>query len=596
MHGRLFTLLDTPFPSYFVLIVVGFVFAATMGALWAKRVGQNPDVIVDLGLVALLSGFGGARLLHIFADGHFMDYVHMCTDPSLVDWNITQAECLGPNYEGAWDAAKGVCHPVNVDCFAWAEFWSGGFTFFGGFIAATIASAWLFNRDKFPFWRAVDMGGMMVPIGLGFGRLGCLMAGCCFGSVSRTLPWALSFPSASPASDWQAREGLIEHHLLPSLPVHPTQIYESGAAFVIAAVGILYLHGRKRYDGQVFVFFLSAYGCARFAVEFLRSDDRGGFWIFSTSQWIGVFCVAAALIVHLVRTRRLSALPRLPLNLGATALFCLALCGLTLGCSPKKAERLPPLKDTCTSPLCKNGGAQGASGGGGAPQPASPTPGSPATTGDGGTQAETLLSGSVRVATSPDFGSLTELQDARLELTASSPAGGEQSAAYGPGDTFKLGVSGFPALLIARQVSGDAKLMTTLQWVDEEPSSDLELMIVELSVLQDVAENLGGTPTALNDKAGHLMLNFVDQAGIPVSDVEVTGLSTNGATVAYDIGATYSDAIAATAERGSVLILNAPAGALPGTAVSVEFKHVGTTGTLDTLVAKQALTIQTVVL
>lgn len=298
MHGRLFELFDTPAQSYPVLILVGFLFATTMGALWAKRVGQNPDVIVDLGLVALLSGFAGARVLHIFADGQFMDYVHMCTDPSLVDWPITRGECISDAYAGTWDEAKGVCHPIEKNCWAWAQFWNGGFTFYGGLIGATVGAWWLFRRDRFPFYKAIDMGGMMVPIGLGFGRLGCLMAGCCFGDVAAGLPWALTFPPGSAASTWQAREGFLPNHLHASLPVHPTQIYESAGAFVIALVAILYVHGRKRYDGQVFVFFLASYGIVRFTIETLRSDDRGGMWLLSTSQWIGVCGVVAAVLLH----------------------------------------------------------------------------------------------------------------------------------------------------------------------------------------------------------------------------------------------------------------------------------------------------------
>jgi phosphatidylglycerol---prolipoprotein diacylglyceryl transferase len=300
MHGLLFELFDTAFPSYFVLIFVGFLFATTMGALWARRVGQNPDVIVDLGLVALIAGFGGARILHVFADGHFMDYVHSCTAPALVDWFVPEAECLSPGFGGIWDAARAVCHPAQTNCFAWAEFWSGGFTFFGGLIGATLAAWWLFRRDRFPFWKGADMGGMMVPIGLGFGRLGCLLAGCCFGRISHS-PWALVFPSRSPASDWQAREGLLASHLLPSEPVFPTQSLEAAAAFVIACVGILYVHERKRYDGHVFVFFLGTYSLARFTIEFWRSDDRGGFGYLSTSQWISLALLMAALVIHVTR-------------------------------------------------------------------------------------------------------------------------------------------------------------------------------------------------------------------------------------------------------------------------------------------------------
>lgn len=303
MQGRLFTLFEIPFPSYFVLLLTGFLFATIAGALWAKRVGQDPDVVVDLGLAMLLAGVVGARLLHVLADGYFMDYVHLCTDPSKVDWRITRDECLSPRYGGVWDAAKQVCHPTEVDCFAWAKFWAGGLTYYGGFIGASVAGWYLLKRDRFPFWKAADMAGMVIPIGLGFGRMGCLLAGCCFGSPLKS-KWAMVFPSHSPASESQFKAGLLSSPFEPSLPVHPTQMYESAASFAIAGVLILGLHGRKRYDGQVFLAFVALYALARFVIEFFRSDDRGGLFGLSTSQLIGLGLVAAALAGHRVLLRQ----------------------------------------------------------------------------------------------------------------------------------------------------------------------------------------------------------------------------------------------------------------------------------------------------
>jgi phosphatidylglycerol---prolipoprotein diacylglyceryl transferase len=301
VHPTLFSVLDYPVSSYMLLIAVGFLFATSMGAVWVRRIGQNPDVIVDLGLASVVAGLVGARLLHVVADGYFWDYVHLCTDPSQVSWPVLQSECLG-RLDGIWDAQASVCRPKQADCWAWAHIWGGGLTFYGGFIGATLAAGWLFRRDRFPFWKGVDMGGMMVPIGLGLGRLGCLMVGCCFGDTSEA-PWALAFPSHSPASEWQFREKMLASPLSESLSVHPTQIYESLAALAIAAITILYVQGRKRYDGQVFVVFLVLYASSRFVIEFWRSDDRGG-WLLSTSQWIGLAMIAAAAAIHWGRGRR----------------------------------------------------------------------------------------------------------------------------------------------------------------------------------------------------------------------------------------------------------------------------------------------------
>ncbi len=299
MRPELFRLEGVGFPAYFVMLLSGFFIATALGALWAKRIGQNPDVIVDLGLAMLLSGVAASRIFHVFFDGHFMDYVHICTDPSKVDWLVTRAECAG-RYKGHWDVAAGVCHPVETNCFAWAEFWAGGLTYYGGFIGASLAAIVLLKRDKFPFWKAADMAGFCVPVGLAFGRMGCLLAGCCFGAES-SLPWALSFPPQSPASEAQWKAHTLQNPAAWSNPVHPTQIYEAAASLAIAAFCLYYVHPRKRYDGQVFAAFLVLYAVARAGLEILRRDDRGGISILSTSQIVGVLCVIAAVVIHQLR-------------------------------------------------------------------------------------------------------------------------------------------------------------------------------------------------------------------------------------------------------------------------------------------------------
>ncbi len=297
MRPELFKLFGVGFPAYFVLLLTGFFVATSAGAIWAKRIGRNPDVIVDLGLAMLLAGVVGSRVLHVLADGYFWDYVHMCTDPHAVVWPLDKATCVSPDYGGVWDAATKQCHPGSADCFAWAKFWAGGLTYYGGLIGASIAAVYLLRRDRFPFWKAADMAGFAIPIGLAFGRMGCLLAGCCFGSTCE-LPWSLSFPGHSPASEAQAKALVIKSRELASLHVHPTQIYESVLSLAIAALCLVVVHPRKRYDGQVFAVFLVLYAVVRFVLEFLRRDDRGGLLWLSTSQWIGVLLIGSAGAIH----------------------------------------------------------------------------------------------------------------------------------------------------------------------------------------------------------------------------------------------------------------------------------------------------------
>ncbi len=311
MQGRLFEFLGTVVPSYFALLMIGFIMATAMGALWARRVGLNPDSVVDLGLSMLIWGVVGARLLHVLADGYFWDYVHLCTDPSKVLWEISRAECLRQSDPGVlgglwgdsgaalgrWDEEAGGCRPVERDCFAWARFWAGGLTFYGGLALAVPLGYLQLRRDRFPVRKALDMGGMVIPVGLAFGRMGCLLGGCCFGQRCE-LPHALVFPPHSPASLSQAQAGLLagSHH--SSLPVHPTQLYEAYGCLALAAALILWLSGRKRYDGQLFLIFLAGYASLRFIIEFFRADERGGFWGLSTSQWIGAALAVAVLVLH----------------------------------------------------------------------------------------------------------------------------------------------------------------------------------------------------------------------------------------------------------------------------------------------------------
>ena len=303
MRPQLFQFFDVGFPAYFAMLVTGFALATAIATMGARRIGQNPDVIVDLALLALLLGVVGGRIFHVLFDGYFWDYVHLCTDPGAVDWPISQAQCASDRYAGVWDAQKNVCHPVTADCFAWAKFWAGGLVYYGGLVFATIGGLWMLRRDRFPWGKASDLSAVGIALGLGFGRMGCLLAGCCFG-VSHDGPLGMSFPPFSPASDAQAKLGELAGRGAWSHAVHPTQIYEAAISLAIAAAAMLYIQPRKRYDGQVFLWFLAAYALGRFGLEFWRADDRGALFGLSTSQIIGLLIVIAVYALHRRLIRR----------------------------------------------------------------------------------------------------------------------------------------------------------------------------------------------------------------------------------------------------------------------------------------------------
>ena len=296
MLPTIFTIpwLNEPIPSYFAMLITGFFVATWLGVLWAKRSKLDKEVVIDLGLFSLIGGTIGARILHVFADGYFWDYVHLCTDPSRVVWDYTVEQCVLA--EGVWDVASNVCRPPGRDCFAWAAFWRGGLTYYGGLIGASGMAVWLLRREKFPFWKAADMAGMVMPVGLFFGRIGCFLGGCCFGTITDS-PLSVVFPAGSSASESQAKAGILDGRHLESLPVHPAQLYEAFGCLVIAAITMFVVHPKKRFDGMVFLTFLGLYALLRFVVEYFRADDRGGLLGLSTSQLIGLVIVAACAFV-----------------------------------------------------------------------------------------------------------------------------------------------------------------------------------------------------------------------------------------------------------------------------------------------------------
>jgi phosphatidylglycerol:prolipoprotein diacylglycerol transferase len=292
--GELF---GEPIPAYFVMLMGGYGAATIVAARLAKRQSLDHDVIIDLALLSLISGVLGARILHVFADGYFWDYVHLCTDPDLVIWRAVTSAQECKQLGGRWDEVGSACHAVTRDCFAWAEFWNGGLAYYGGLIVASATGIAFLRREGFPLGKGVDLVGAVLPIGLFFGRLGCFLGGCCFGLPTDS-SFGLSFPAGSPASYEQAEAGLLHDKALASLPVHPTQLYEALGCLCLATWLLLRTHPNKRFDGQVMLIFLIDYAVLRFVLEYWRADDRGVFFGLSTSQWIGLAIITMAALAY----------------------------------------------------------------------------------------------------------------------------------------------------------------------------------------------------------------------------------------------------------------------------------------------------------
>jgi len=178
--------------------------------------------------------------------------------------------------------------------------WQGGLVAYGGFLGGFVG-AWVFCRVK--GIRLLAWADCAVPslcTGLMITRMGCLLYGCDFGKPFDG-KWSIVFPAGSPAFNQQRVEGLLPPSALHSLPVHPTQLYESLNGLIL--LGLVFLVRRyRKFSGEMFVAFTMGYAILRYYVEILRADEqRGSIGPLSTSQFIGVttFLAGAALLAYL---------------------------------------------------------------------------------------------------------------------------------------------------------------------------------------------------------------------------------------------------------------------------------------------------------
>ena len=259
MYPELFRIGDFPINTYGVLLALAFLAALLIAARLAARDGLPRERIYDLGLWMLLAALLGSKLLMLWTE---------------------------PSYR------ENPLHLVSLD------FLRSGGVFYGCFIGAVVTGYFLIRRYGLPWWKTADAFAPGIALGLSIGRQGCFAAGCCWGKPT-LLPWGVRFTELG--------------HEITGVPIdahlHPTQLYESGASLLIF-IFLLWLHRRRRFDGQVILFFAVLYGAARFLIEFLRDDPRGDIaglttlTGLSTSQMISLVIGLGSLVLLILRWRR----------------------------------------------------------------------------------------------------------------------------------------------------------------------------------------------------------------------------------------------------------------------------------------------------
>ena len=169
---------------------------------------------------------------------------------------------------------------------------SDGFVVYGGIIGGILAGCLYCYIKKTDFWKYFDLVMPSVALAQGFGRIGCLLAGCCYGRETNSI-FSITFQNSDFAPNHVA---LI-----------PTQIYSSVLDFLHFGI-LLYIARHKKKDGQVAACYLIFYSIGRFVLEFFRGDlIRGSVGMLSTSQFISLFILVAGILILVIRSKKKTA-------------------------------------------------------------------------------------------------------------------------------------------------------------------------------------------------------------------------------------------------------------------------------------------------
>jgi phosphatidylglycerol:prolipoprotein diacylglycerol transferase len=208
-------------PTFGVLVTLGIVAGTALTAVLAARDGADPVRVYRVTLLVAVAALAGARVM------------------GLVNWPASSRE-------------------ISI-----ANIFGGGVVFYGGLLGGLAAGPFAARATGLSFWRFADAAVPGVALGQALGRVGCFMAGCCWGAPCDA-PWGVVFPYETVA-----REGMPW-----GVALHPVELYEAALALAIT-VALVALHRRRRFAGQAALVYLVLYPAARFALEFFRGDFRG---------------------------------------------------------------------------------------------------------------------------------------------------------------------------------------------------------------------------------------------------------------------------------------------------------------------------------
>jgi phosphatidylglycerol---prolipoprotein diacylglyceryl transferase len=247
MHPVLFEVGSITVYSYGFMIALGVIGAVAYMAIQGKRdVGLTFDQANTLFLLIFIAAFVGGKVFLLFEN------------PSLY-----------------------VSNPAKL-------LTGRGFVFYGSFLFAVPTMLWFFRKHKLNPHKMLDVMAIVTCIVHMFGRLGCFLAGCCYGK-----------PTDSAFSVTFTDEACQAEPL--NTPLFPTQLMEAGYIFIVMIVLLLIKRKYQKFYGQLFLLYLIVYAIGRSILEIFRGDVARGFIIkdyLSHSQFIALLIVLVSIFFY----------------------------------------------------------------------------------------------------------------------------------------------------------------------------------------------------------------------------------------------------------------------------------------------------------
>jgi len=234
--------------GYGLMIALGFVAALFYGTFQCKKKGLNDDLFYNLAIFVLIFGWLGGKLLFIIVE--FKSFLQS---------------------------------PMSV-------LGSEGFVVYGGIITGLITIYVYCRIKKMDFLRNIDIMVAAVAINQCLGRVGCFLAGCCYGRETDSAIGVV-FPAGSMAP--------------AGVKLLPTQLFSAGADLLMFVVLFVIINSKKYKKGVPVCVYLTGYAIGRAIIECFRADNRGSVGTLSTSQFISIFIgIAGVIALFLVLKRK----------------------------------------------------------------------------------------------------------------------------------------------------------------------------------------------------------------------------------------------------------------------------------------------------